>query len=555
MRRILSVVAFLAVGTAPALAQSPANAILILDASGSMWGQVEGQTKIAAARGAVDRILTGWRAGDRLGLMAYGHRSKGDCRDIELVVPVGPVDAASFRDAVARLNPRGRTPIAASLREAASILKSSEEKATVILVSDGLETCEPDPCAVAAELKKASIGFTAHVIGFDVADPVARSQLQCIAGATGGVYLDARNAPALEEAMTRTAEAARNAPVASAAPPVPVKVDPLAGRNLRATARLAESSDPLTDPRIAWGLHHPDAEGKAGEHVRSEYGGRLAVEVEPGRYVLKVDLGAVTREFPVTVEPGRPTSLDLVLDAGSVSATGTVPGGSLGESGVSWQVLTPQDESVATEYAATASFVLPAGSYRMKLTKGLASIERPFTLAAGDSINVAAELAVGRLQVDAVYAEKGPPVGRGLVVEIRRPSTDMDGAVKVLATGYDPQSVFHLPAGSYGLLVGSGEARREAKAEIVSGKASRVTVNLEAGVVVLSAPGDTTIEVFDPHVSIEGTRRLIATGYDGRLDTVLPAGAFVAVLGRDGETKSETPFTVNAGQRLELSLR
>ena len=555
MRRILSVMALLAVGTAPALAQSPANAILILDASGSMWGQVEGQTKIAAARGAVDRILTGWRAGDRLGLMAYGHRSKGDCRDIELVVPVGPVDAASFRDAVARLNPRGRTPIAASLREAASILKSSEEKATVILVSDGLETCEPDPCAVAAELKKASIGFTAHVIGFDVADPVARSQLQCIAGATGGVYLDARNAPALEEAMTRTAEAARNAPVASAAPPVPVKVDPLAGRNLRATARLAESSDPLTDPRIAWGLHHPDAEGKAGEHVRSEYGGRLAVEVEPGRYVLKVDLGAVTREFPVTVEPGRPTSLDLVLDAGSVSATGTVPGGSLGESGVSWQVLTPQDESVATEYAATASFVLPAGSYRMKLTKGLASIERPFTLAAGDSINVAAELAVGRLQVDAVYAEKGPPVGRGLVVEIRRPSTDMDGAVKVLATGYDPQSVFHLPAGSYGLLVGSGEARREAKAEIVSGKASRVTVNLEAGVVVLSAPGDTTIEVFDPHVSIEGTRRLIATGYDGRLDTVLPAGAFVAVLGRDGETKSETPFTVNAGQRLELSLR
>lgn len=555
MRRILSVMALLAVGTAPALAQSPANAILILDASGSMWGQVEGQTKIAAARGAVDRILTGWRAGDRLGLMAYGHRSKGDCRDIELVVPVGPVDAASFRDAVARLNPRGRTPIAASLREAASILKSSEEKATVILVSDGLETCEPDPCAVAAELKKASIGFTAHVIGFDVADPVARSQLQCIAGATGGVYLDARNAPALEEAMTRTAEAARNAPVASAAPPVPVKVDPLAGRNLRATARLAESSDPLTDPRIAWGLHHPDAEGKAGEHVRSEYGGRLAVEVEPGRYVLKVDLGAVTREFPVTVEPGRPTSLDLVLDAGSVSATGTVPGGSLGESGVSWEVLTPQDESVATEYAATASFVLPAGSYRMKLTKGLASIERPFTLAAGDSINVAAELAVGRLQVDAVYAEKGPPVGRGLVVEIRRPSTDMDGAVKVLATGYDPQSVFHLPAGSYGLLVGSGEARREAKAEIVSGKASRVTVNLEAGVVVLSAPGDTTIEVFDPHVSIEGTRRLIATGYDGRLDTVLPAGAFVAVLGRDGETKSETPFTVNAGQRLELSLR
>ena len=86
-------VTFLVVASSPALAQG-ADAILILDASGSMWGQVEGQTKIAAARRAVDSILSKWKPSDRLGLIAYGHRSKGDCKDIEMIVPVSRFDPA-----------------------------------------------------------------------------------------------------------------------------------------------------------------------------------------------------------------------------------------------------------------------------------------------------------------------------------------------------------------------------------------------------------------------------------------------------------------------------
>lgn len=556
MRGFLSIVAcILALMAQPAAAQpSGANAILILDASGSMWGQVEGQTKIAAARVAVDRILSSWRPQDRLGLMAYGHRSRGDCKDIELVVPVGPVEPGAFRAAVARLEPRGKTPIAASLREAASILKSSEERATVILVSDGIETCDPDPCAVAADLKKAGIGFTAHVVGFDVTDPLARTQLQCIARATGGVYLDARNASGLEAAMTRAAEAARGTKVASDAPAAPPKADPFSGKNLRATARLAEGTDPLTDPRLAWSLYRPDGEGKAGENLRTDYGARLAASVEPGRYVLKVELGSVAREFPVTVEAGRPTSLDLVLEAAFVSATGIVPGGSLGEGGIAWEVFTARDEHVATDYAAAPSFVLPAGSYRLKLTKDAASVEHSFTLAAGDSINVALEIPVGRLLVDAVYSEKGPPVGKGLSAEVRRPDNEDGEPGASVTTRYDPRSSFHLLAGPYEVIVAAGEARRQVKAEIASGKTSRLTVNLDAGVVVLTAGAGATIEVFEAQRSIEGTRKLVATGYDGKLDTVLPAGDFVAVLSRDGEARGETPFTVPAGQRLELAL-
>ena len=230
------------------------DTILVLDASGSMWGLVDGQSKISAARQAVDAILSKWNPADRLGVMVYGHRSKGDCKDIELMVPVSTFDPVRIKAAIDGVNPKGKTPISDSLRAAAEALHSTENKANVILVSDGIETCAPDPCAAAAELKKAGIGFTAHVIGLDVADPAAKSQLQCIARATGGVYLDAGNAASLTGALTKAVAATQGTRVASEAPPKPAAADPYLGKNLRGVARLAEGLDPISDEDVNWGI-------------------------------------------------------------------------------------------------------------------------------------------------------------------------------------------------------------------------------------------------------------------------------------------------------------
>jgi len=558
MRSLLIMAACAAAWLAtPVLAQSrAADAILILDASGSMWGQVEGQTKIVAARKAVDTILARWKPGDRLGLMAYGHRAKGECRDIELVVPVGPVDAAAIKGAVQRLNPRGKTPIAASLREAAGLLKHTENKATVILVSDGIETCDPDPCAVAAGLKKAGIGFTAHVVGFDVTDPLAKAQLQCIARATGGVYLDARNAAGLDGAMTRVAQAAQGQKVASEAPAAaPRARDPFEGRNLRATARLAENSDPLTDPRLVWTLFRPDAEAKAGEHVQTEYAARLAIAAPAGDHILRVEYGSVTRDVPVMIDPGRPTTLDLVLDAGFATAEGRVPNGSLGDRGIVWEITSPAGDHVVTSYDPVPAFILPAGAYLLNLSKGYARTQRSFTLAAGDSINLPLDLPVGRLSVDAAYAASGPKVSQGLTVEIYQPAGEQEERGAFVATHYDPLSVFDLAAGPYEIVVGAGEARRSVKVEIASGRNERRTVTLDAGVVALTAPGASRIEIEEAQRSIEGARRHVHTAHETRLQTVLAAGDYIAIVFMDGEKHSETPITVIGGQRLERELK
>jgi len=204
---------------APRAPQGPGQSMLVLDASGSMWGQIGGKAKIDIARDAVANMLGSWPASQQLGLMAYGHRSKGNCADIEMLKAPAVLDKAGFQRAVNALRPKGMTPISASVRMAAEQLKFSERKATVILVSDGEETCHADPCVLGQELEKLGVDFTAHVIGFDIEKgSKAHAQLQCLATSTGGKYLDARNAEDLNKAM---GDVARTVP-APAPPPAKV---------------------------------------------------------------------------------------------------------------------------------------------------------------------------------------------------------------------------------------------------------------------------------------------------------------------------------------------
>lgn len=199
--------ALLLSASAAAASGRPAT-VLVLDASGSMWGRIGERTKIEIAREAVSTMLERWDGDTDVGLIAYGHRRKGDCADIELLQPPGPLDAGTLRARIEALQPKGMTPIGESVRRAADALRSTERKATVILVSDGEETCGADPCALGAELEAGGVDFTAHVIGFDLDERgPAREQLACLAQATGGLFLDAADAAQLDLALRRAAEA------------------------------------------------------------------------------------------------------------------------------------------------------------------------------------------------------------------------------------------------------------------------------------------------------------------------------------------------------------
>lgn len=191
--------------------------MLVLDASGSMWGQIEGRNKVEIARAAVADLVQDWNPEVDLGLVAYGHRRKGDCADIETVLPAAPLVATAYLAKVNALNAKGMTPLSQAVIHAADALKASERKATVILISDGEETCSLDPCAVGKELEAKGVDFTAHVIGFDVPNPAHQAQLRCLAENTGGRYFNASDAASLEKALGQVAVASTE-PVLPALP-------------------------------------------------------------------------------------------------------------------------------------------------------------------------------------------------------------------------------------------------------------------------------------------------------------------------------------------------
>jgi Ca-activated chloride channel family protein len=176
--------------------------VLVFDASGSMWGQIQGENKIVAARRVFGKLVDGLPEGSRVALIAYGHRQKADCDDIETVVALGSLDRRGMKKAVDGLDPKGKTPITKSLQQALELVKrsASEDGATVILVSDGLETCDGDPCKAVRDAKAAGVEFVLHIIGFDVAKEDV-SSLECAAQAGGGLFLSAENADELSAAL------------------------------------------------------------------------------------------------------------------------------------------------------------------------------------------------------------------------------------------------------------------------------------------------------------------------------------------------------------------
>ncbi len=179
----------------------------IIDISGSMNKMLGSQKRIEAARTALAAALAGIPDGSVVALRLYGHRTSprdkaASCKDTELVIPFGPVNKAQMQSIVDGAMPLGETPIAYSLEQAANDFGTmgSDDQASIVLISDGEESCGGDPVAVAKALLAKGFKVKINTIGIDVS-PLARAQLEGVSAATGGQYRDARDAASLTSSL------------------------------------------------------------------------------------------------------------------------------------------------------------------------------------------------------------------------------------------------------------------------------------------------------------------------------------------------------------------
>lgn len=188
---------------APQACQS--DAMIVFDASGSM-GTTDFTLKvprITRVKQSMARVVPEVAPLRRLGLIVYGEGEYNDCNSIELRLKPTANASDTLLEAVRGINPRGRTPLTESVRQAAEVLDYTKQPSVVVLLTDGEETCGGDPCKTAASLKKMSKDLTIHVIGYREGQG-SYFAVRCMADMTGGEYHSVATEDELVEALRKT---------------------------------------------------------------------------------------------------------------------------------------------------------------------------------------------------------------------------------------------------------------------------------------------------------------------------------------------------------------
>jgi hypothetical protein len=190
---------------------STVNVELVLDSSGSMAERIGGETRMQIAKRVLTQVVDAIpeRPGINVGFRIYGHRGDNtqagravSCRSSELLVPVDGVEKADIEGEIRAARPTGWTPLAYSIGRAARDFTppGEGEVNAVVLVTDGLETCGGDPCAVSGALHASDVQLITHVVSFAQSGQERRT-LRCVADNGGGLLLGADNADQLSEAL------------------------------------------------------------------------------------------------------------------------------------------------------------------------------------------------------------------------------------------------------------------------------------------------------------------------------------------------------------------
>lgn len=175
--------------------------LFIFDASNSMAGPWEGEAKINTARRILIEMVDSLEQVENveMALRIYGHQSPvppQDCSDTKLEVPFGPDNASRIRQKLRFISPKGTTPIARSLEQSAGDFPPCRScRDIIILITDGVEACDGDPCAVSEKLQKQGIVLKPFIIGIGD-DPWFKETFSCL-----GHYYDAPSKQQFREAM------------------------------------------------------------------------------------------------------------------------------------------------------------------------------------------------------------------------------------------------------------------------------------------------------------------------------------------------------------------
>ena len=179
------------------------NAMIVFDASGSMALVRDGQSKMVSARRAAREVLPNLTRNRPTGPVTYSGGKGRACEDVSLRLRPSSNSGVAIASHLDRIEPDGATPLSPAVKLAANTLKELGPPGVVVLITDGLENCGNDACALGEELRRDSYDVKIHVISFYL-HARATDRIECLAKLTGGTYTTTASLDGLKEALRKT---------------------------------------------------------------------------------------------------------------------------------------------------------------------------------------------------------------------------------------------------------------------------------------------------------------------------------------------------------------
>ncbi len=508
------------------------SAVIVLDSSRSMWGQIDGINKVVSARTAISEIAKRHQNKLALGVVAFGHGQSSGCKDFELVLEPKLHKPKEVANAVNALTPKGSTPIAEALATAAKAVEGAGP-ASIILISDGTDNCRGDPCATVERVKKKSPGLTFHAIGFDRTAKETLTPLRCIADNGGGTFTTAVNEGELTAALTGIVDAAvapapAPPPRTAAAPQPAAQPAPPAPRPAPSGTTIAtrQPGPPLPAPA-------PSPQGEP-----------------PAAPASKADKGS-----PQVAVSNAPVPVIL--------AARVTEGGATIRSGLVWRVFDarPGKDSryklISTHREATPTAALPPGDYLVNAAYGLSNLTKKISVQPGQSVHELFVLNTGGLRLTSVLSngETIPP--NSVRYDIYEDETDQFGNREKVLGDAKPGVIIRLNAGAYHVVSVYGDANAIVRADVAvePGRLTDAAVNHSAAKVtfrLVQQPGGEALA--DTQWAILTPGGDVVKESAGALPShILAAGQYTVLARHNGATYSQE-FSVDTGQVAQVEV-
>lgn len=499
-------------------AQITVNIQLVFDASGSMAEDIGGETKIAAARRAMEQVIDQLETDNpnlNVGFRVFGHEGDNteagkavSCQSTELLVPVSGVNTDLLRQQTNAWDPTGWTPISLALQRAGEDLTAGENvRNVIIMVTDGEETCDGDPCAVAKALADAAADVRIDVVGFGLAPEVADT-LRCIADNSGGAYTDAQDGDALvqtlEELIAATVQRSylRFVPIGPGGQPAEVYISGFA--NDQGESMFGSRTD-------------------TGEQIDSSFISPQRVDLQPGTYRFTVSRGDdrydqvsnhVFTDYTAELAEGQETVATIGFGGLTLtSANDEIDPNTEVEVerliGESWETTI-----FASDIELNYEYHLAPGSYRVINSEQDDAVIQEFTITPGEQVTVDISMQRSYLRFETVGPD-GQPLEVHLSGFVNDQGQSMFGSRtdtgEQIEANFSGSQRVDLQPGTYRFTVSRGDSRDDQvsnhqftdyTAEIAAGKETVAVIGF-GGMTLTHARGE-----LDPNTELEVTKQV-----------------------------------------------